>query len=158
MALQRIGFSIAGEEQYIRGFEATAAEAADMSEPLGQIGDSLREAVAEQFLTEGSAGNYGLWKPLNPSYERWKREQGYDGGILVRTGEMFAAATDTRAVTVTPQRMIYEIDDPKAIHHQRGDGNLPQRRLVDLNMTVRRSWDRIFASWLNRLRRGPGWR
>lgn len=154
MALQRISFDIVGDEQYVRGFEATAREAADLSAPLRSIGESLREAVAEQFLSEGAAGSFGRWKPLNPAYERAKREAGYGGPILVRTGAMFSAATDERSISVTPRRLVYEIDDPKAIHHQRGDGNLPQRRIVDLSLTTRRQWDRIFAGWLNNIRRG----
>ena len=155
MPLQKIGFSVHGEDQYVRGFEATAEELRDLSEPLSNIGKMLRHDVAEQFLTEGAAGLHGRWRQLNPSYERWKREQGYDGPILVREGDMLRAATDKRSVTVTPQRMIYEIDDPKAAYHQDGSGHLPQRRLVDLSPVQKRAWDREFASWLNRIRRGP---
>ena len=154
-AVQQIRFEVAGEEEYVRGFEATAREVEDMREPLSDIGRDLRLDVAEQFGTEGGAGAHGKWKPLNVAYARWKREHGYDGGILVRTGDMFAAATDERSVTVTPKRLVYEVDDPKAIYHQQGDGHLPQRRLVDLSLEQRRGWDRIFASWLNRIRRGP---
>lgn len=155
MALQQIRFSIAGDEQYVRGFEATAREVEDLSEPLAEIGRQLRHDVAEQFLTEGGAGGYGRWQPLNPEYERWKRSQVGERPILVYTGAMFAAATDERSVSVTPRRMVYEIDDPKAIHHQRGDGHLPVRRIVDLSLEQRREWDRTFHAWLTRIRRGP---
>lgn len=58
-------------------------------------------------------------------------------------------------MTVTPQRLVYEIDDDKAIYHQEGKGHNPARRLVDLTPVQKREWDREFAGWLNRLRRGP---
>ena len=157
MAVQQIRFEVAGEAAYVRGFEALASEVEDMSEPLSEIGEQLRHNVAEQFLTEGSTGNLGRWQPLDPDYERWKRSQVGEMPILVYTGEMFAAATDRRSVTVTAKRMVYEVDDPKAIYHQKGSGNLPVRRLVDLSLAQRREWDRTMANWLQRIRRGPLW-
>lgn len=76
--------------------------------------------------------------------------------MLVQTGDMRAAALDrARAVQVTPQRMLYEIRDEKAVWHQRGAGDLPQRKLVDLTMPDRRGFDRILAHWVTGLRRGP---
>lgn len=155
MPLQKISFSIAGEDQYIRGFEATAQEAEDLSEPLGKIGELLRLDVSEQFRTEGAVGAGGRWQPLNPTYEAWKRSEVGDEPILVFTGAMRSAAISKSAISVSPKQLVYEIDDPKAIHHQRGDGDLPVRKLVDLSLSQRRAWDRVFADWLNAIRRGP---
>lgn len=160
MALQKISFDLLGDKQYVRGFEAMASEVADLREPFEEIGEQLRLSVSEQFRTEGAHGAGGKWQALNPAYERWKRAEYGDQPILVATGKMRAAAISRDAITVTPRQLIYEIDDPKAIHHQRGDEPLPSnpaRKLVDLSLTDRRGWDRSFAEWLNRIRRGPIW-
>ena len=155
MAIQKISFDIVGDQQYVRGFEATASEVEDMTDPLTDIGELLRQDVSEQFRTEGAVGAGGRWQPLNPAYEAWKRSEVGDEPILVFTGAMRSAAISKSAISVSPKRLVYEIDDPKAIHHQRGDGNLPVRKLVDLNLSQRRAWDRVFAGWLNAIRQGP---
>lgn len=157
MALQRITFDVAGDVQYARAFDAAEREADDMSEPLREVGESLRLSVSEQFRTEGAHGLGTKWKPLNRDYEAWKEQQVGPQPILVFSGRMRDALLSRRAITVTPQRMIYEPDAPDyAPLHQAGEG-VPQRKMVAVPLSVRRTWDRIFASWLNDVRRGPGW-
>lgn len=155
MAVSRMRFSILGDVQYSRAFEVYAGEADDLTEPLQDIAESLRLSISEQFRSEGAHGLGGQWPALNPAYARWKRSVVGDQPMLVFTGEMRDEMTSQSAFTVSPQRMIYEPNDPKAIHHQRGDGSLPAREMVALNEGDRRSWDRHFATWLNSLRRGP---
>ncbi len=155
MALVEISFDIDGDAQYVRAFELLAHEARDLREPLEEIAESLIQAVGRQFLTEGAAGG-SRWRPLNPAYARWKDAHFPGRPLLVATGRMRAAALDKRrAVSVGAHRMVYEIHDPKAAYHQRGQGANPQRKLVELDLGVRRSWDRIVAEWVDGLRRGP---
>ena len=156
MAFQQFGIEVMGEKQVSRAFEAMAHEVQDLSEPLGQIGDSLISHVHSQFATEGGAGSYGRWKPLNPAYEAWKQQQVGDQPILVFTGKMRAAMVDHGAVTVSPRKMVYDPDVPDYTEkHQTGDG-VPQRRMVDLPKTVARQWERVFATWLNEQRQMRG--
>jgi hypothetical protein len=155
----RVGvkFDVAGDVQYSRAFDAAAEEAKDLSEPLRSIGDSLLRAVHEQFRTEGAFGHGSKWKPLNPQYERWKREQVGDQPMLVFRGLMRLAMIAKAAVRIEPRRLVYEPDAPDyAAFHQDGDEGrgLPQRKMVELPMTERRQWDRYFAEWLNSIRRG----
>lgn len=157
MPLQRITFDLAGDMQYARAFDAMEREADDLSEPLGEVGESLRLSVSEQFRTEGAHGLGSKWKPLNPDYERWKEQHVGPQPILVYSGRMRDAMLSRSAITVTRQRMVYEPAAPDyAPLHQSGEG-VPQRKMVAVPLSVRRTWDRIFASWLNDLRRGPGW-
>lgn len=156
--LQRFRFDIDGDVEYSRAFAAAADEVDDMSDPLREVGESLRLAVSEQFRTEGAAGLGSRWQPLNPDYAAWKQSQVGDQPILVFTGTMRDAMTDPRALIVGPRQLVYQPDHPDyAPRHQRGEG-VPERKMVALAETVRRSWDRIFATWLNDIRRGPLWR
>lgn len=155
MQLVRLHFEVAGVGEYVRSFTVYAHEADDMREPFGDIADIIIESVQEQFTTEGAHGGI-RWAPLEPGYRLWK-EHNYPGRpILVQTGVMRRAATDKqRTVTITPKRLLYEVHDDKAYWHQTGAGHLPERRLVNLTLAERRQWDRVFAHWLNDIRRGP---
>lgn len=155
MALVGVRFQILNDVQYARSFNLMANESRDLSEPLTLVGKSLLGSVHDQFRTEGAAGGGSRWHALNPDYAAWKRAQVGPEPILVFTGDMRDAAVDPNAVQVTSRRLVYEIDDPKAIYHQEGEGSLPVRKIVDLPMTERRGWDRIFHSWINGLRHAP---
>ncbi len=153
MAWVELRFSVMGEEQVARAFEASARDAADMSTPLAEIGEDLRLAVAEQFRTEGAHGLGGKWQPLKTKYAAWKRQQVGDEPILVFHGLMRETLTSRSAITVTPQRMVYRPegphDDIAAIHHA-GEGDVPQRKIVALTQLEKRSWERTILGWLRR--------
>lgn len=150
-----VRFHLLGERPYERAFEMMGHEARDLSAPFEQIADELLHSVSEQFRTEGTRTG-ARWHSLSAAYAKWKQERWPGRPILVASGKMRAAAFDRgRAVNISPQRLVYEIDDPKAIYHQRGDGHMPQRRLVDIGAADRRAFDRVFVRWLNDLRRGP---
>lgn len=152
--LTRLRFELAGEVHYSRGLLLAAEEARDLSEPLEQAGHLILGAVAQQFATEGRRA--GGWPPLSPRYAAWKAAHYPGRPILVLTGQMKRAALDTRALQVTPRRLTYQIDDPKALYHQVGAGRLPVRRVVDLTGHDRRMIDRAFARWLARIRARAG--
>lgn len=154
MPLVELKFNAAGEEQWARSLELYDHELQDMSDPLGEIGDDLIDTIAEQFETEG--GRTGTrWHSLSRAYDRWKELHWPSRPILVASGAMQAAALDPYAVHVTSNRMVYEVDDEKAIWHQKGAGAMPQRKIVNLGLADRRRWERYFAHWVNSLRRGP---
>lgn len=154
----RLRMDVLGDVQLSRAFELMAHEAQDLSEPLRQVGEALVSAVGEQFRSEGAHGLGHRWHPLSPAYAAWKRENAPAGPaapILVFSGDMRSALLDRAAVTVTPRRMVYEPDAPDyAVVHQQGEGHMPQRKIVALAMSDRRGFERIFANWLNGLRRG----
>lgn len=158
MALVPIHITIDGDEVYARAFDLAARQAEDLRDPLSDVGRVLIDAVGRQFASEGVAELGSRWQPLSPAYAAWK-EANYPGRpILVRTGEMRAAALDrTRALRVTPRRLTYTVDSPYAVFHHRGDG-VPSRRFVVLSEGTKRNIDRVFAEWLAGVFGGPLWR
>lgn len=155
MALTQLRFDVLGDTQYARAFETFGREAEDMSDPLQQIGEQLIQSVSEQFRTEGGHSR-ARWKSLNPTYAAWKEQQVGPEPILVFHGTMRAFMTSRSALHVSPRRLVYEPSDPEGIAaiHQAGEGSMPKRKMVDLPESDRRGWDRIFAEWLNSMRRG----
>lgn len=158
MPLAQFRIDVNGDVQLSRAFEVTEAELRDMSEPLSRIGRDLQREVGLQFQTEGAQSG-DPWQQLDTAYEAWKDEHAPAGAglpMLVFSGDMRGAALNPDAVTVTEDRLVYEIDDEKAIWHQEGRGVVPARKLVDLNQEWRRSVERTFHEWLNAIRRAAG--
>jgi hypothetical protein len=150
--LRDIHFSIHGDDQYVRSFEVYEGEAADMSDPLNDCADHLISVIGEQFDTEGERTGH-KWAELDRAYAVWKARHFPGKPILQATGVMHDLMTSKElTVTVTPDRMTYEVDLDRAIWHQEGKGHNPQRKIVDMGAVDRREWDHIFASWLNGLR------
>jgi hypothetical protein len=156
MARQVFRFEVAGDVQYSRAFDALAEEVRDLTEPLTAVGELVVRDVGEQFRSEGAFGHGSKWTPLNTDYERWKEQQVGVEPILVFSGKMREAMMARSAVHVSPRRMEYDPDAPDyAIRHQQGDEErgLPQRKMVEIPGSERRAVDRIFATWLNSIRR-----
>lgn len=152
--LVRVGINIAGEQQLSRAFEAYEGEITDMREPLQETAGILERAVGEQFATEGVSGTGRAWQPLSPDYQAWKDEHYPGRPLMVREGALRGElTTDAGIKELSPDRLVFGSDLDYAIYHQQGRGHNPARRLIDLNVGVRRSIDRAFASWLNARRR-----
>lgn len=156
MARQTFRFQVAGDVQYARAFEAAAEEVQDLTEPLTEVGEIVLRDVGEQFRSEGAFGHGSRWRPLSTDYERWKEQQVGAEPILVFSGRLRDAMMARSAIHITPRRMEYDPDDPGyGIDHQQGDPErgLPQRKMVEIPLTERRAVDRVFANWLNSIRR-----
>jgi hypothetical protein len=154
VAFVRVGFNVEGEQQISRAFEATAIEAADLSEPLEEMGDVILGSVREQFGTQGASGLGTQWAPLDPDYAAWKLAHFGPRPILVRQGGMKGAMLNKRtAIKVSPHRLVYQPRNRYAVHHQRGHDTLPQRKMVALTTAQKRAAvDRVFHGWLVRVR------
>lgn len=161
MAWVQVRFEIQGEVQVARAFEASAAQVADLSEPLEEIAEHLYGAISEQFASEGAHGLGTRWTSLDPDYAAWKESVVGPGvPILVFSRKMRETLLDRAAVTITPQRLIYH---PRGEHadvaafHQGGDG-VPQRKIVAITDAEKRAWERVFLAWLRRDVLFPGTR
>lgn len=142
-------FVVDGEVQVSRAFQELAEGARDLSEPFRYVADALLEAVREQFESEGAHGLGSRWRPLNPEYAAWKQARYPGRKILVRTGGMKGAFLNRQQSTrVTPRSLVYEPRVDYAAPHQRGEGRVPQRKIVALSVADRRKWDRIFLHYL----------
>ena len=144
-----------GEEQLARGFEISERHADDLSAPLRDAAEILRQSIGQNFASEG--GNVGGWAPLSPDYREWKESHFPGMPILVRTRAMRAAILSESAFTVEKRRMVYDPDAPAyAIFHQRGTSRMPQRKVVQITKDDARQIDRAFARWLAYVTRSLG--
>lgn len=176
MGFVRVRFEIHGDVQVSRAFEAAADQVEDLSEPLREIGVQIFQSVGQQFATEGAHGLGTKWRPLDREYEAWKREAVGPNPLLVLSGEMRRAMLEHTSMSVSPRRLVYAPDvgpsrrpsvsagavrwvpvDPdgeRALAHQEGRGDNPQRKMVALTNSEKRQWERTFHEWL---RRDVGW-
>lgn len=152
--LHRITMSIAGEQQYVRAFDVLAADARDLSEPLGEVHGHLRTVVGQQFETEGGHGG-SKWRELDEHYADRKAERWGDGlPILVASGDMRAAWLARDPLELTPRRLVMgpppgSPEEVRSAAHQTGGGHVPQRKIVNLTGADRRIMDRIVVEYLS---------
>jgi hypothetical protein len=156
-------FEIAGEVQYERGFAAFDRELADLRQPLGDVADILKDAVGEQFASEGEHGTGGRWASLSPAYARQKEARYGPNPILVASGEMRRALLVDGTRELSSHRLVWGITDQRddqgqqisqrAAAHQSGEGHMPQRKIIALTNLERRNIDRAFVSWIAYKRR-----
>ena len=75
---------IIGLDKFIKATDEARKNAADFSPLFERIyAEIFVPAMSETFLKEGPG-----WKPINPSYRRWKREMGYRLEVGRRTDDM----------------------------------------------------------------------
>lgn len=91
------------------------------------------------------------WKELSPAYAAWKREEGWEGDILVRTSDLLRSLADrplkverlTRLEAVAGTNVAY------ARYHQTGTKYMPARPLVDADAVFREQVvSDIAANWI----------
>lgn len=144
---------------------------ADMSAPLGYVGDRLLAGVAEQFETEGAWGNQP-WKQLSDGYREWKEAHGpglpllvglkatgrkgtrsnpIEGKSYMPSGKMRVELLAPSSVKVSPKRMVYAPVSNIAGFHQEGTPKMPARPPVVIPLREFDEWDAAFGDWLDGL-------
>lgn len=159
MPFTRLTFDVDGERQVSRAFSLMEHEVRDLSEPLEEIGELIRQAIGEEFATGGARGG-APWQPLSPDYAKWKEANFPGRPLLVQTGSMRRDMLSKAAFRVTADRLVYSPETASETHpeiagfHQRGAEPNPARRMVDLTSSDRRSFEREVHEWVNAKRRG----
>ena len=159
MPFTRLTFDVDGERQVSRAFQLMEHEVRDLSEPLEEIGELIRQAIGEEFATSGARGG-APWAPLSADYEEWKTAHFPGRPLLVQSGSMRRALLSKAAFRVTEDRLIYAPESASASHpeiagfHQRGTEDMPLRKMVEVTRADRRSFERTVHEWLNAKRRG----
>jgi phage gpG-like protein len=112
--------------------------AANLEVPIAALeiaGVVLREAVEQQFDTEGRHGSGG-WKPLAASTVTEKAKKGLAPEILQATGRLKDSLTrrfDPEHVErLSPDSLTFGSLVPYGIFHQTGTSRMPQRQPVAL--------------------------
>ncbi len=159
MALVRIGFDVAGEQQVSRALDLTSDQASDLRVPLGRMADEILAAVRLQYATQGQHGLGARWTPLSDAYAAWKLARFGPKPILVRTGGSKGAALNRKqSVRVTKARMVYEPVGKAAEilgYHQAGTEYMPARPVLKLTTEDKRlAVDRVFSKWLHEVKTG----
>lgn len=70
---------------------------------------------------------------------------------------MKGALLSPGAVHASAQRLVYEPDTSVAPYHQKGDGHLPQRKVVQLTDLDRRGWERTILTWVRHKQGRAAW-
>jgi hypothetical protein len=139
----RLELEVFGEVQLKRHLLNMGDRVRDMRPFFHELVDFLEAHEKKQFQTEGRHASGG-WAELAASTIAAKRREGFGSkGIMRRTDALFDALTKTSARgavrDITPDSLHFSVDlDWPAGVHQHGSGNLPRRRLVELDRTDRK--------------------
>lgn len=170
-----VRITVNGTTEYDRGFQlvgdrlrAFQTAAGNMTEPLSAIGDTLVTSVAATMSSQGA----GAWPALSVPYGPWK--QSHVGGVPMLvgirpvrkgsrahptrpqsytvSGQMLRSLLDrAAALHITPRRLLYAPDSDIAGYHETGTTRMPARPPLALTPAMLHSFDREFATWINRL-------
>jgi phage gpG-like protein len=145
-------------DKIVQALVSFAQAIEDWSVPLEDSMYAVRDSVRRRFETETDP--YGRpWKSLNEKYAADKLAAGYDEGILVRTGAMYAEATTISSYNTNPLNKTIDFDASTfqeafyAGWHQAGlparTNPLPQRMFVGVDEEGAAEIQAIFTEWLD---------
>lgn len=140
----RLDFDFYGDTQLSRTLARVTEDLSDLTPAWEEMADSLLAAEQAQFSTEGGYASGG-WSPLSPRYAAWKAKHYPGQPIMVATGDLRADLTSRPfgIESIEPHQMAIGSDNEVGGYHQRGDGNNPQRRVVELTESTRAEWVKI---------------
>lgn len=145
----RLTFTFLGETQVDRTLDGIVDRSTDMRPAWDVLSHSFSQMEREQF---GSLGAYGgqTWSPLSPRYAAWKARHFPGKSIMQRSGDLFRSLAGA-APSIDIRELNYAIfgtDVEYAGFHQRGGGNLPQRKVIEMPDSLRRQWVKVIQRYL----------
>lgn len=97
--------------------------------------------AALDWWTRGNQQHFGTqgkrwrtpWPELNPHYLDWKRSEGWQGDILVRTSDLRRSLTDRPLPIehITAHEVVAGTNIKYARYHQDGTKKMPRRQLIN---------------------------
>lgn len=139
-----VRFSFLGEEQINRTMEAFGNRAKDMRPAWDMLRARFISYEEAWFGSEGE----GEWPSLSHDYATWKARHFPGKPILQREGDLLKSVTKPDIDVREASYAIFGTGDPVAGYHQRGEGNLPIRRVIDLDDAERVEWVRTVQDYL----------
>lgn len=96
------------------------------------------------FMTGGASGGHGGWQALSPKYAKWKTAHFPGKALMIRSGALMGALLggSGHVYESHAQWMAIGAGIDYGTLHQRGAGNLPQRRTIDVSKEQEKS---VFA-------------
>lgn len=146
----RLTLEVAGDVQMNHELLALAGRVLDATPAWVAIIADLEHVEKRQFDSEGAEASGG-WVELSERWLDYKRQNDYDLRILRMTGALFDSLTQFESPwavrRITPMGFEFGTRRPYAGTHQRGSGNVPQRRFLELTMERREAYVRAVLGW-----------
>ena len=145
----KMSIQITGADEIVKLLDDVAAKVKDFTPAWNEIRADFYELMAVQFAIGGRTP----WQPLTEQYARWKARVAPGQPIMVLTGAMRDSLTSSSAngsvLSMTPMQM--EIGTATASKrgykypyaHQKGLGNNPVRKVIDLPLNTASRWATI---------------
>jgi len=128
-----MSFEFEGDVQLGRALSRFENAVVNLQPFFTQTATFLETSVGKQFSSQG--GRTGGWAPLSPSYAAWKAVNFPGAPLMVATGALRASLSGRSSDSIREVRrdqLKWGTRVGYAGVHQRGSGNMPQRRVVDL--------------------------
>ncbi len=146
--------TVEGVEEMRRGILSMADAIDDLTEPLLKSRGLMMKEIEKQHRTSGSEfGN--KWQRLNPVYEAKKIKKWGRKPILTASGTMrrgYVSRMIMNSEVVIWNKISYF---PK---HQRGQGSIPQRRMLLIDGKRAKMIEAIFSKYIDKKAIKEGWR
>ena len=143
----KISIEINGDKRIIEMFGQFEKKMANPAKELKKVGDFAITEFSENFPMEGRRLDEP-WKKLAASTIRQRAKLGYGPHpILVRTKTLM------KGFRKDVQKMLVRVYNPVEYfkYHQRGGGNLPQRRMIIATEKIKQEIVSIFADFLRNI-------
>jgi len=143
--------TLLGEQNFHRALSRLVAATQDFTTIFEKVGEDFRDIEKERF-------DLAPWTPLSQAYGAWK-ELHYPGQPVLRlTNKMYEAMTRTQSEdNVSEIHPTYALfgaqgeSGAKALWHQVGAGNLPQRTIIEFTEEDKRMFTHTFHFYMVRL-------
>lgn len=148
----QLTWTIEGEQQLSRNLRGIQESMGDWKPAFKKTASELKKVFSNDVFTSKGRAVGENWPPLKPTYLAEKREQGFAGGTLVKTGKMQKAFQSI--VKPDSARMFNAIAYFK--YHQSNQprsSNLPRRVMMKLGNDQKTMIVKIFHThFINKLR------
>jgi phage gpG-like protein len=140
-----------GTGDLIQSFSRIGQQINNFAEPFRSIAQSFWKINEANFQAEGKPERF---EQLSPEYQKWKHKNYPGKKIMQLTGRLYDSLTaqnqtetqDTISV-ITPKYAELGTNTPYANAHQKGIGNLPERKVIQITEKHEISWARIIQIW-----------
>lgn len=152
----RFSIDIQGKAEFDRAFNRVSSEIKDFTAVWEKVSDWLKRRTKRQFDNQGGDNR---WQALSIGYAKWKQIEYPNKPILQRTGRMIDSLTEATADSVnraSKTSLEFGTSVPYAKYHQAGAGDLPQRKIFDLNEKDRKSLTGVIQRELVKIVRAQG--
>lgn len=150
----RFSMDVVGTREIDIGFSNLLRKLDDWSALWPLIAAELRRQAVEQFEGEG-VGRSGKWKPLKPSYSKYKQSHYGVLPILFIEGTLKRSLTEKGAQgsveVITRNSLTWGTQVPYAKHHQNPsvEGRPPRRKVVDSSDIQNKNIGVIISKYIN---------